>query len=93
MKKEKILGKLNGDSEEDIEKDVLDSFGFRYISSIGSRNDGSIIVDAVITEREGKDCELWIDYVGERTLIYKYGDDLYFIDGELTKEEEEKYYN
>ena len=92
MIKEKILGKLEGDSEEEVEKDMLDKFGFVYISGIGARHDGSVIIDD-LTEDEGKECELWVDYQNKRTLIYSFGEDLYFIDGELTKEEDKKWYD
>jgi len=91
--KEQIIKKLEGESEEDIEKEILDSFGFGYVSDIGSRHDGSVIIEVGLEDIGGKECELWVDYVGERTLIYNFGNDLYFLEGGLTKEEEKKWDN
>ncbi|MCK4440542.1 MAG: hypothetical protein KAU90_00955 [Sulfurovaceae bacterium] len=93
MIKEKIIGALEGEDEEDVEKNMLNKFGFVYISGIGSRHDGSIVIDVLLTENEGKDCELWVDYKNKRVLVYKFGDDLYFLDGDLTKKEVKIYYN
>ena len=36
MIKEKILGKFDGDSEEEVEKDMLEEFGFIWITNMGA---------------------------------------------------------
>jgi len=93
MIKEKIIGSLDGESEEEIERDVLEKFGFIYVGGIGSRYDGSVVIDIFLTEQDGKECELWVDYKNKRTLIYNVGEDLYFLDGNLTKKEEKEWYD
>ena len=92
MIKEKIIGALNGESEEEIEKEVLEKFGFIWVCGIGSRHDGSVIIDETLTNEEGKECELWVDYKNERCLIYCFGDDLRLMNGDLTKKEEKEWY-
>ena len=93
MIKEKIVGVLNGESVEDIEKETLCKFGFTYVCGIGSRYDGSIIIDELLMNEDGKECELWVDYKNKRVLIYVFGEDLNFMSGDLTKKEEKEWYD
>ena len=93
MIKEKIIGALKGESEEQTEREMLERFGFIYVCGIGSRHDGSVIIDELLINEEGKECELWIDFKNERVLIYSFGSDLMFMKSELTKKEDEEYYN
>ena len=93
MKKEKIIGALEGESEEDVEKDMLEKLGFIWICGIGSRPDGSVLIDETITEQEGKECELWVDFKNERVAIYSFGSDLMLMSGDLTKQEDKMWYD
>ncbi len=93
MKKEKIIGSLDGKSEEEVEKDMLEKFGFVKITEFMSRGDGSIVADNSLSGTYEIDCELFIDYKNKRALLYSFGWDLHLLDGELTKKEEKNYYD
>lgn len=86
MSKQKIIRAIEGEDKEEIEKELLDSFGFNYISSFAVRPDGTILVNVGI-EKEWLEFELWIDYKNKRVLIYKESGDFEFLDGEFNKEE------
>ena len=93
MKKEKIIGSLEGKSEEKVEKEMLEKFGFMKITEFMTRHDGSIVVDMGLKDLYDVDCELFVDYKNKRGLLYSFGSDLHFLDGELTKKEEKMYYD
>lgn len=93
MSKEKILKALEDKSEEEIQKELLEEFGFIKITEFMSRHDGSIVADMGLSSTYEIDCELWIDYKNKRTLLYSYGYDLNFLDGDLTKKEDKIYYD
>ncbi len=88
MKKEKIIGSLEGESEEEVEKEMLEKFGFVKITEFMTRHDGSIVADNTLSRTYEIDCSLWIDYKNKRVLLYKFGYDLHFLDEDLTKKEE-----
>jgi hypothetical protein len=89
-KSEKILKSIEGESKEEIEKDLLESFGFIWITDIGTHGDGSLLIEQGLDEY--KDYELWVDWETKRICLYSPAEDLNIIEGELTKEEEELYY-
>jgi len=91
--KEKIVKALENKSEEEIQKELLEEFGFLKITEFMTRSDGSIVVDDGLSGTYEIECELWIDYKNKRALLYTYGYDLNFIDGDLTKKEDKIYYN
>jgi len=89
--KEKVIKALEGETKEDIEKDMLESFGFVWITDIGTHADGSLLIVQGLDE-EYKDWELWVDWKKKRILLYNKEMDLELIEGELTKQEEDLYY-
>jgi len=91
--KEKILKALEDKSEEEIQKELLEEFGFLKITEFMTRSDGSLVADMGLSGTYDIECELWIDYKKKRALLYSYGYDLNLIDGELTKKEDKIYYN
>ncbi len=93
MNKEKIIGSLEGESEEEIEKNMLEEFGFIKITEFMTRSDGSLVADMGLSGTYDIECELWTDYINKRVLLYSVGSDLHLLDGELTKKEEKKYYD
>ncbi len=93
MKKEKIIGSLDGKSEEEIEKEMLEKFGFVKITEFMTRSDGSLVADMGLSGTYDIECELFIDYKNKRALLYTFGYDLHILDGELTKQEDKKYYD
>lgn len=92
MSKEKILKALENKSEEEIEQELLEEFGFIKITEFMTRGDGSIIADLGLSGTYEIECELWIDYKNKRALLYSYGYDLHLLDGKLTKKEEKIFY-
>lgn len=89
--KEKIVKTLEGESKEDIEEDMLESFGFVWVTDIGTHADGGLLIVQGLDE-EYKDWELWVDWKKKRILLYNTKADLELIEGELTKQEEDLYY-
>jgi hypothetical protein len=93
MSKERILGKIEDKSEEEIDKEMLGKFGFVYISDFMTRADGSIVADKGLGGTyDDVDCELWVDFKNRRVVLYTEGFDLNFLEGDFTKEEEKMYY-
>lgn len=92
MSKERIIKALEGKDKIETEKELLEEFGFIYISDFMVRADGTICVDIGIGDTYEIDFELWIDYKNKRALLYSPYDYLNFIDGQLTEEEEKIYY-
>ena len=88
--KDKIIKTLEGESKEDIEEDMLESFGFVWVTDIGTHADGGLLIEQGLGEY--KNWELWVDWKKKRILLYNTEADLELIEGELTKREEKLYY-
>jgi hypothetical protein len=91
-KKDLIVKELSGEDKEEIEKDMLESFGFVWITDIGQHADGSLLIVEGL-EEEYKDWELWVDWKKKRILLYNEESDLEMIEGGLTNEEDSLFYD
>jgi hypothetical protein len=91
-KNEKIIKKLEGESDDEIADAMLSSFGFEYITDFGVRPDGSLLIEEAL-DRDYSAGALWVDWKNKRVCFYTDGVDLTMIEGELTKEEEKLWYN
>lgn len=86
IKNEKIIKRLEGESRHDIERDMLESFGFVWITNIGQHADGDLLISSGL-DGDLVQGELWIDWVNKRICVYKEGYDLTLVEGELNEEE------
>lgn len=67
--KEKIIKTLEGDSKEEIEEAMLVSFGFVWVTDIGTHADGGLLITQGL-EKEYRDWQLWVDWKKKRILLY-----------------------
>lgn len=65
IKNEKIIKKIEGESKRDIERDILESFGFVWITNVGRHADGGLLISSDLDEYF-TDAELWVDWDKKR---------------------------